>query len=184
MNSSAPFTRFARPGTNAGRNRPHSRWAFNSACKCCSRRTSWPKGRAALDGRSLRYNVGGPNSAGGYLGTQSADDDYKNLTVPFQYLWAENQYDRLKALAADLVRRRVALIVANETPAVLAAKAATTTIPIVFNTAGDPRRAAFGPPAPVAAGESSTMRSLRSPYAPRLSGCISPTPCGSIGDAS
>jgi putative ABC transport system substrate-binding protein len=61
----------------------------------------------------------------GYLGTQSADVDYKNITVPFlqgmkesgyvegqnvaiEFRYAENEYDRLPALAADLVRRRVA----------------------------------------------------------------------------
>src|SRR6516164_11666059 len=70
----------------------------------------------------------------GYLGAQSADDDYTNVTVPFfqglkdtgyveglnvqvQYRWSENQPDRLPALAADLVRRRVAVIVTSGTPA-------------------------------------------------------------------
>jgi putative ABC transport system substrate-binding protein len=90
----------------------------------------------------------------GYLSPQSADD-YENLTVPFlqglkeagyvegqnvavQYRYAENQLDRLPSLAADLVRRRVAVIVAYGVPAAVAAKAATTTIPIVFGTASDP----------------------------------------------
>jgi hypothetical protein len=68
----------------------------------------------------------------GYLSTESAADEYKNGTLPFlqrlketgyvegqnvavEYRWAENQFDRLPALAADLVRRRVAVIVATGT---------------------------------------------------------------------
>ena len=89
----------------------------------------------------------------GFLNAQSADDSF--LTAPFlqslkengfidgqnvaiEYRWAENQPDRLPALATDLVRRRVAVIVTNSIPGVLAAKAATAAIPIVFSSGADP----------------------------------------------
>jgi putative tryptophan/tyrosine transport system substrate-binding protein len=93
----------------------------------------------------------------GFLSAQSFDDEYKIGIMPFlqtlkeagyvegqnvaiEYRHADNQYDRLPALASDLVRRRVAVIVASGSLSALAAKAATTTttIPIVFITGSDP----------------------------------------------
>jgi putative ABC transport system substrate-binding protein len=91
----------------------------------------------------------------GFLSAQSAEVDYRDTTLPFlqglkdsgyvdgrnvavEYRYAENQLDRLPALAADLVRHRVAVIVATAITVARAAKAATTTIPIVFFAGGDP----------------------------------------------
>ena len=63
--------------------------------------------------------------------------------VSIEYRWAEDQNDRLPALVTDLVRRQVTVIIAGNTPGVVAAKAATATIPIVFLTAADPVAAGF-----------------------------------------
>ena len=90
----------------------------------------------------------------GYLNSGSPESDTPRLTglrrglnesgyvegrnLVIEYRWAANQADRLPALAADLVQLRVAVIVASGPPSTFAAKAATTSIPIVFGVGADP----------------------------------------------
>jgi putative tryptophan/tyrosine transport system substrate-binding protein len=66
------------------------------------------------------------------------ESGYAGQNIPIEYRWAEGQYDRLPSLAAELVNRHVALIVVSSLPAAVAAKGATSTIPIVFTMGSDP----------------------------------------------
>src|SRR5215469_2301509 len=59
-------------------------------------------------------------------------------SVTIEYRWGQDQYDRLPDLAADLIRHHAQVIAATDTPSATAAKAATTTVPIVFASGADP----------------------------------------------
>jgi putative ABC transport system substrate-binding protein len=109
---------------------------------------AWPLAARAQQALPLiGYLRGGSASSATTTGRASlagflqglADQGYiedRNFSV--EYRWAEDHYDRLPEMAADLVSRRVALIVVSSTPGALAAKAATQTIPIVYLVGTDP----------------------------------------------
>src|SRR5215470_3511900 len=106
----------------------------------------WPlTARAQQGGKLPSIGFVGSDSPGPYadrlrafrLGLKSTGF-IEGQTVAIEYRWAEGRNDRLPALTADLVHHPAAVIVAPTTPSVLAAKAATETIPIVFFVAGDP----------------------------------------------
>jgi ABC-type uncharacterized transport system substrate-binding protein len=87
--------------------------------------------------RSASRVASAPNEAAFRLGLASLGFfEGRNVTIDYRY--AENQIERLPTLASDLTRRPVAVIYGGENASALAARAATTTLPIVFRVGGDP----------------------------------------------
>ncbi|MFZ0068292.1 MAG: ABC transporter substrate-binding protein, partial [Pseudolabrys sp.] len=111
---------------------------------CVAATAAWPRGARAQQQKMPVVGFLNAGSPGGYAVyvtgflhglNESGYVEGQNVTIDYQ--WARGQYDRLQVMAADLVRRKVAVIAAN-TPATPVAKAATTKIPIVFVSTGDP----------------------------------------------
>jgi len=107
--------------------------------------TAWPVAAHAEQSAMpvIGYLGGSSPAYRGYLLTafwrglrESGYVEGENVTI--DYRWAQDQYDRLPDLAADLIRRQVKVIAATDTPSAIAAKAATTTLPIVFASGVDP----------------------------------------------
>jgi putative ABC transport system substrate-binding protein len=104
---------------------------------------AWPLAARAQQAILPLIGVLGSEAAQGYKNRLAAfrqglsEQGYvEGRKFAFEFRWAEGRSDRLPALAAELVRRKVAVLVAAGTPPALAAKAATSTIPILFDTGG------------------------------------------------
>jgi putative tryptophan/tyrosine transport system substrate-binding protein len=111
--------------------------------------TAWISAAGAQEPRRV-IGILSSMSYGSYPGTEVAfakgleDTGFTaDRNTSIEWRWAEGQYDRLPSLAGELVRRGVAVIVGFDGPASFAAKAATTTIPIVFVTGADPVKTGF-----------------------------------------
>ena len=106
---------------------------------------TWPRAARAQQQAIPVVGFLGSTSSAGYAHLLPAFREGLNETgfsegqnVAIEYRWSEGEYDRLRVMAAELIRRPVAVIVALALPAIRAATAATTTIPVVFATGADP----------------------------------------------